>query len=72
MEPERSGFRPGWGIAKWVLAAIVVLLVVIFAMINPPTLINFFGTVLYVNLVLLLFITLAIGMIVGFFIGLRF
>ena len=64
--------RPSWPMLKWGLVALFVVLVVIFALINPPTLINFFGTLLYVNLVVLLFITLAIGALIGFFAGMRY
>lgn len=57
---------------RWIVLALIVLAVVIFALSNPYEVpINFAGVVFYVNLILLLAVPLVLGWLVGFFMGLR-
>jgi uncharacterized integral membrane protein len=57
---------------RWILLALVAVLVVVFALSNPYEVpINFAGVVFYVNLLLLLLVPLALGWLAGFIMGSR-
>ncbi len=58
--------------ARWIILGVLVLLLLIFAVQNSiPLPVNLLFVQIYVNLLLLIVITFVLGLLVGWFLGLR-